>query len=98
MHCGQPVREQHIVGMSDNHQRCRSLSGGIEATLASCALQPAPVPPRRDLVALPPPPKVSLHAEGRFTVLSYNILADLYATVSVYLLRARARGVYSLGR
>ena len=30
---------------------------------------------------LPPPPKVSLHAEGRFTVLSYNILADLYATV-----------------
>ena len=43
--------------------------------------QPAPVPPKRDLVALPPLPKVSLHAEGRFTVLSYNILADLYATV-----------------
>ena len=43
--------------------------------------QPAPVPPKRELVALPPQPKASLHAEGRFTVLSYNILADLYATV-----------------
>ena len=32
-------------------------------------------------MALPPQPKVLLHAEGRFTVLSYNILADLYATV-----------------
>lgn len=39
------------------------------------------MPPKRELVALPPQPKASLHAEGRFTVLSYNILADLYATV-----------------
>jgi len=46
-------------------------------------VQPTPVPPKRDLVVLPPLPKVALHTEGRFTVLSYNILADLYATVGL---------------
>ncbi len=55
------------------------------------------MPPKRDLVALPPPPKVSLHTEGRFTVLSYNILADLYATVSVCLPMVRSRGVHHMG-
>lgn len=49
-----------------------------------CGPQPAPVPPKRDLVKLPPPLKVALHSEGRFTVLSYNILADLYATVRLH--------------
>ncbi len=59
-------------------------------------VQPAPVPPKRDLVALPPLPKVALHAEGRFTVLSYNILADLYATVGLFsrLCSAAAACVY----
>ena len=59
-----------------------TLACNIGAHTQPCCLQPAPVPPKRDLVKLPPAAKVALHSEGRFTVLSYNILADLYATVS----------------
>lgn len=43
-------------------------------------VRPAPNPPQRSLVQLgPPAPAVS--SLGRFTVLTYNLLADLYAKV-----------------
>ena len=71
-----------LLSLSQGIPGAAGLAGSYDIVVSG-VVQPAPVPPKRDLVALPPPPKVSLHAEGRFTVLSYNILADLYATVSI---------------
>ena len=43
---------------------------------------PAPTPPRRNLVPLAH--RDGVGAGGRFTVLTYNVLADLYATSEMY--------------
>jgi CCR4-NOT transcription complex subunit 6 len=51
---------------------------GKAFSLVSARVRPAPDPPRRALLALPPAGPVV--AKGRFTLLSYNLLADLYAT------------------
>lgn len=41
-------------------------------------VRPAPNPPQRAMVQLGPPP-AAVSSMGRFTVLTYNLLADLYA-------------------
>ena len=51
---------------------------GKTFSIITARVRPAPNPPRRSLVPITPPhPSVS---KGAFTVLSYNLLADLYAT------------------
>lgn len=51
---------------------------GKTFSIVTARVRPAPNPPRRSLVPLTPAhPTVT---KGRFTVLSYNLLADLYAT------------------
>jgi hypothetical protein len=42
-------------------------------------VKPAPTPPERNLIPLMSAPRSG--QEGRFTVLSYNLLADLFASV-----------------
>lgn len=48
--------------------------------LATARVRHMPVPPQRSMVPLPNVKHLS-STEGTFTVLTYNILADLYATV-----------------
>lgn len=51
---------------------------GKTFSIITSRVRPAPAPPRRALVPLTPPkPCVT---RGKFTLLSYNMLADLYAT------------------
>ncbi len=57
---------------------------GKTFSVATARVRPAPSPPKRALTPLPPPKAVV--AAGKFTALTYNLLADLYATV-----RARRR-------
>ena len=47
---------------------------------ATARVRPAPSPPKRALTPISPPPKNVVSA-GKFTALTYNLLADLYATV-----------------
>ena len=54
---------------------------GRTFSVRSERVRPAPQPPSRSLVQLPPPQGVPLAPGGRFTLLTYNLLADLYATV-----------------
>lgn len=43
----------------------------------------APLPPKRALIALPPAKgQAAPDTQGSFTLLTYNLLADLYATVA----------------
>lgn len=42
-------------------------------------VRPLPTPPTRHLVQLVPPPSLQTYGSSRFTMLSYNLLADLYA-------------------
>lgn len=54
-------------------------------------LSAAPCPPRRVLVSLTPAkPCVT---KGKFTLLSYNLLADLYATVRLCCMGCLSKGV-----
>jgi CCR4-NOT transcription complex subunit 6 len=60
--------------------------GGVEVgrpvAVATARVRPAPAPPRRALVCLDTPTSAPLapgSVPGRFTVLTYNTLADLYA-------------------
>ena len=57
-------------------------AGGAEQSAANGfttgRVIPAPTPPRRNLV--PVAHRDGVGAGGRFTVLTYNVLADLYAT------------------
>lgn len=46
-------------------------------------VRPTPSPPRRMMVPLPTP-TVSVTDKGKFTLLTYNVLADLYATVEQF--------------
>ena len=52
---------------------------GKTFSIITSRVRPAPCPPRRVLVPLTPS-KPSV-ARGKFTLLTYNLLADLYATV-----------------
>ena len=47
---------------------------------ATARVRPAPSPPKRVFTPISPPPKNVVSA-GKFTALTYNLLADLYATV-----------------
>ena len=42
-------------------------------------VRPAPNPPSRHMVQLLPPSSQSTLGSGRFTLLTYNLLADIYA-------------------
>ena len=53
---------------------------GKTFSVATARVRPAPLPPNRSLTPLPPPKNVV--TTGKFTALTYNLLADLYATVS----------------
>lgn len=44
-------------------------------------VRPAPNPPQRSLVPLVLPNDNNIQNNGRFTVLTYNLLADLYGKV-----------------
>ena len=48
-------------------------------TVSTNRVRPAATPPQRSLVPITPPH--SCVREGKFTALTYNLLADLYATV-----------------
>ncbi len=63
---------------------------GRTFSVRSERVRPAPLPPSRAMVPLPPPKGAPLAPGGRFTLLTYNLLADLYATVSVFLIHAVA--------
>ena len=54
---------------------------GKTFSIITSRVRPAPCPPRRVLVPLTPS-KPSV-ARGKFTLLTYNLLADLYATARV---------------
>ena len=54
---------------------------GRTFSVRSERVRPAPQPPSRELVPLPPPKGRPLAPGGKFTLLTYNLLADLYATV-----------------
>ena len=53
-------------------------------------VRPAPQPPSRELVPLPPPKGRPLAPGGKFTLLTYNLLADLYATVGAVICLRRS--------
>lgn len=55
---------------------------GKSFTIVTARVRPAPNPPKRVLVPISPPyPSVT---KGRFTLVSYNLLADLYATAEQF--------------
>ncbi len=71
---------RHPVLYSEQHAP-RLTQVGRTFSVRSERVRPAPQPPARSLVALPPPKGAPLAQGGRFTLLTYNLLADLYATV-----------------
>jgi CCR4-NOT transcription complex subunit 6 len=55
---------------------------GKTFSIITARARPAPAPPRRAMVPITPPqPAVT---KGRFTLLTYNLLADLYATADQF--------------
>ncbi|KAF5836569.1 phosphatase family [Dunaliella salina] len=62
-----------------NHNVVPDPKGVVPISLYTSRVRPTPNPPQRALVRLVPPSAMQLHSERRFTVLSYNLLADLYA-------------------
>ena len=52
---------------------------GKTFSVSTARVRPAPSPPKRSLTPVPPPKNVV--TTGKFTALTYNLLADLYATV-----------------
>lgn len=54
--------------------------GGKAFTVSTSRVKPAPQPPKRNLVELKPTIPTG---PTRFTALTYNLLADLYATMTV---------------
>lgn len=54
---------------------------GKSTSVFTSRVRPAPTPPTRNLIPLPLSPSVAM-AQGRFTILTYNLLADLYAKAS----------------
>ena len=53
---------------------------GKTFSIATNRVRPAPSPPKRAFVPITPAPENVVSA-GKFTALTYNLLADLYATV-----------------
>lgn len=53
---------------------------GKTFSLPTARVRPSPSPPKRTLTPITPTPKNVLGV-GKFTALTYNVLADLYATV-----------------
>ncbi|EIE19641.1 hypothetical protein COCSUDRAFT_54570 [Coccomyxa subellipsoidea C-169] len=56
---------------------------GKTHSIATSRVRPAPSPPRRSLSAINPAPK-NIVSAGKFTALTYNLLADLYATAEQF--------------
>lgn len=56
------------------------VESGKTHSIATARVRPAPSPPRRSLSPITPAPK-NIVSAGKFTALTYNLLADLYATV-----------------
>lgn len=56
------------------------VEAGKTHSIATARVRPAPSPPRRSLSPITPAPK-NIVSAGKFTALTYNLLADLYATV-----------------
>ena len=54
---------------------------GVEETVVTSRVIPAPTPPKRNLV---PIQKNDAVEPGTFTVMSYNVLADVYCTCLLY--------------
>ena len=54
---------------------------GVEETVVTSRVIPAPTPPKRNLV---PIQKNDAVEPGTFTVMSYNVLADVYCTTEMY--------------
>lgn len=65
--------ECSIIDAARQYEACRP------AQAFSSRVRPAPNLPQRSLVALPGPGAGGVGGYGRFTLLTYNILADLYA-------------------
>ena len=59
------------------------VESGKTHSIATSRVRPAPSPPRRSLSAINPAPK-NIVSAGKFTALTYNLLADLYATVRLF--------------
>ncbi|KAK9806248.1 hypothetical protein WJX72_007236 [[Myrmecia] bisecta] len=55
---------------------------GKSFSVPTARVRPAPSPPKRNLVAITPPKHIV--AAGKFTALTYNLLADLYATAEQF--------------
>lgn len=53
---------------------------GKPTSVLTARVRPAPQPPKRSLVELKPTNSIG---PSRFTALTYNLLADLYATMTV---------------
>eukprot|EP00884_Botryococcus_braunii_P017342 jgi/Botrbrau1/4291/Bobra.0390s0031.1 len=63
-------------------KNCNPVEVSSPYCLATARVRQTPVPPQRSMVPLPNVKHIS--AESTFTVLTYNILADLYATPEQY--------------
>ncbi|KAK9827722.1 hypothetical protein WJX81_005188 [Elliptochloris bilobata] len=55
---------------------------GKTFSVSTSRVRPAPSPPKRSLTPVPPPKNVV--TTGKFTALTYNLLADLYATAEQF--------------
>lgn len=55
---------------------------GKTFSISTARVRPAPSPPKRSLAPISPAPHTAQSA-NRFTALTYNLLADLYATVGL---------------
>ena len=80
---------KYEVSVIDKLQPHADLGRGRSENAYTSRVRPAPNPPTRHLVQLLPPVSQSV-ANGRFTVLTYNLLADLYAKVRLGALHLQA--------
>lgn len=84
------------VVVTDSLARAPYTEIGKTFTSATHRVRSAPQPPRRALVSLPAP-KLS-NSTGKFSVLTYNLLADLYTNVrSSLLLQTAVHEFWSIG-
>ncbi len=63
---------------------------GKTFSMSTARVRPTPSPPKRALAPISPAPWTA-QSTNRFTALTYNLLADLYATVGLLLLHCRPR-------
>lgn len=57
---------------------------GRQHIITLSRVRPAPNPPMRNMLPIPPGPNVMTKANGKFTILTYNVLAELYATAEQF--------------